>query len=314
MTLLKLISRAAFPLLLVCAALSSGLALRAAEIAASGSATLARAPTVMRMQVELRASAASLSEALAELKKARQTVEKRLLELGAAKDALKFDATKSISQDDPQGQMELAVRSRLARSGRSPVPGSQPAASQAATVSATLTAEWPLKDEESETRLVSLDQLQKKIKAALAKTSSSAPLSAEEAEAAEEASLLAAAAAAEVAGEDGEPQPGMPTFAFVYRLTEKETSKATAEAFDNARKQASQLASAAGLKLGSLKQLASGPPTGDENMYNYYRGYAARMQWMAMQQRQESDSRELLGPDSSGVSGTISVSATFQAE
>src|SRR5438067_851180 len=58
-------------------------------------------------------------------------------------------------------------------------------------------------------------------------------------------------------GQPGQPAPGEPVFVYVCKISEEERTKATAEAFAKAKREAERLARAAGAELGGLHHLAN---------------------------------------------------------
>jgi hypothetical protein len=225
-------------------------------------------PTVMRVFVELLGKGSTLEEALANLKERRATARAQLEKLQADKDSVSFGPIAIINTETPeQRRIEAAIAERLAERGRkSPkAPKAKPM-----TVSTVLRAQWPLKAGTPEELILTVHQLEEKIKAAdMAGIAVAKKLSPEEEELAEEA----AAAARNSFGQDRAPI-GTPRFVFVAKISAQERDKAESEAFAKAVEDARKWAKLAGVKLGSLASMNvgedrrssvdySGPPLSD---------------------------------------------------
>lgn len=213
---------------------------------------LQRQPTMMRVFVELLGKGSTLEEALANLKERRTTVRAQLDKLQADKESVSFGAIAIVNTETSEQQrLEAAIVERLAERGRKApkTPKAKPM-----TVSSVLTAQWPLKAGTPEELILTVHQLEEKIKAAdLAGIAVVQKLSPEEEELAEET----AAAARNSYGQDRAPI-GTPRFVFVAKISAQERDKAKSEAFAKAVQDAEKLAKLAGVKLGSLASIYPG--------------------------------------------------------
>jgi uncharacterized protein YggE len=248
-------------------------------IAAAGSAEIKRQPQALRVQVEIVAKGKDLKEALVKLKERREAVKVLLRGFETAPESVAFgDPTLGGDKTDQQKQFEMMVAQRL-RAGGKPLPktGAQPT-----VVSLSLKFDAPLKADSAEELLVQAEALQQKIKKAdLGGAKDFEKLTPQQEELAEEMEM-----ASMMGGEQG-PKPGEPTFVFVGRVSEDEQTKALAEAFANAQRDAQQLAKAAGVTLGPLQHLEQNVQGGSmedlmsQGYYGYNQYMAQRMQQVA---------------------------------
>jgi uncharacterized protein YggE len=270
-----------------------------------GSVEIKRQPEVLRVQVEVLAKGKDVADALAKLKERRAAAEKKLADLGAAKEAVAFgEPALTAEKTDRQRQMEMMVRDRLSRKGGK----NDPKAKQppAVVVSATLKAELPLKAGTPEEFLALAHGLTEKIKAAdLGGQKELKQLSPQEEEAAEET-------AAEVGMSGEEPQRGEPLILYVSKISEEEHDKALAEAFQKARREAGRLARSAGAELGPLHHLANTSQSGgdiDPEMYAYSRANYYRM--MQGNRSGEDRATEAVGVQPGKTTFRVMVTASF---
>jgi hypothetical protein len=243
-------------------------------ISASGTITVERKPTQLRLYMQLLAKGKTLQDALAKLKERREAATAQLEALKADKKSIVF-GTPSLSnvQSARKQQIEAMVMAQMRARGKKMPKGLQ--TPQTVTVSATLTAQWPLEAESLEEMLVIAQDIQDKIEAAdLAGAKESETLSAEEEEFSEEASQMAS----QFSGEQQE-QPGKAHFMYVATLPKAEREKAMAEAFKKADQQASDIAKAADVLRGPLvgvSGVCSGQGEIDENNFMGYDPSGAR--------------------------------------
>ncbi len=234
-------------------------------VAGTGMATVSRQPGRIRMHIVLKASGATLEEALAQLKSRREAAVAKLEALKADQASIKTGApTVAEGQSEQRRRMEQMIIPQLRARGQQIPPGLM--APQLASVSTTLTAEWPLEAATPEDVLLRTEAIRTQIK--------EANLSGSGAE--EELSPEAQELAEEMAGmgyDDDSPVPeGEPLFLYVAHLSEADREKVTAEAFAKARDQASSFARAAGTDLGPLVSLA-GHGSGESDTMDRYRDY-----------------------------------------
>lgn len=284
-------------------------------VSGTGTMTVTRKATVMRVHVRLLGKGKSLEEALANLKERREAARARLQTLGAEKGSISFgDPSLSNPQAQNRRQLERMIRQRMAAAGRKPKGLKVP---RSFTVAATLKAEWRLAPEEPEKLLLAVDALQEKVKAAdLGGAKQSEKLSPEEQELAEEMAEMMSNM------DEEQADPAAPQFLFLARITDAERQQAIARAFAKAQAQAARLAQAADAKLGPLVRLAGeGSGASDyinEMMYdNSPYGRRSHMQRMMAQQAselEEGGGKVAAGPDPNSLVFQFRVHAVFRLE
>lgn len=304
---------------LIAAAMSCGAASLAyaqatpAMVSGTGVATVERPAQIMRMQIELSATAPTLKQALAALKDRREAAQAQVETLGADKSTLKFGQV-ALRNDpnDQRQQMERVVRSRPGR--RPGKDGKTPAVPTSQTVAVGLTADWPVAKGTAEQVLLAVNEIQTKVEAAdLAGIKEKKSLTPEEEELAEEMAQMH-----DRYGQEAQ-QPGKPQFLFIAKITDAERDKALADAFAKAKAQAARTAKAAGAELGGLLRVsdqAAGLGGFDESDYggfgSSYDSYTmARVQRAAMMAGR-MDEDEAMSVQPGAIPVRISVTAAFQ--
>ena len=279
-------------------------------ISTVGTASAKQKPTILRMYLELVAKGSNLDEALKKMQERRDGARSQLETLKADKDAISFSTPGlSTAQSSRQRQIEAMLmermRSRARKSSKSQTPSS-------VTVNVTLTAQWSLKAETPEKILLMAQDLQEKIKAAdLAGSKEAEKLSPEEQEIAEEAANMAGS-------EDPTSQIGQPHFIYVAIVSKDDREKLLGEAFSNAKVQATDLAKAANVELGSLTGL-SGQCGGQSNFggeeYEQY-STPSNIRRLLMQQTGENNvsenKNEAISTNPAAAIFTAYVRANFQ--
>lgn len=228
-------------------------------ISGTGRVVVRRNPTQLRLYIQLLAKGKSLEDAIVKLKDRKEAATTQLQALRADKKSIVFDSPSlSNAASARKQQLEAMVMEQMRSRGKKVPKGLQPP--QSFTVSANLTAEWPLKAESPEQLLILAQGIQEKIKAAdLAGTKEMEKLTPEEQEFEEEANQ----ANNRYGGGEAAP-PGQPHFVFVAAIPKAEREKAMAEAVARAKQRASELAAAAGVEVGPLIGL-SGHCSGQSN-------------------------------------------------
>jgi uncharacterized protein YggE len=229
-------------------------------VSGSGMVLLKRKPDLLRLKVDVIAQGKTMKEALASLKDRREATQVSLGKLGAVKESVAFT--------DPQiNSTVLAARQQMAmmiqaRMGGGRAKKTAKKAAPPVVVSSRLTAEWPLKGKDTESLLLEISQLQETIKAAdLAGKKDLEKLGGEDEELSQE---LEGMAEGPYGGDPSQGQPGTAAFTLVSKLTPQDRAGALADAFKKAKTQASEIAEAAGTKLGPLRQLGSLAQQGGE--------------------------------------------------
>lgn len=276
-----------------------------ATVSGTGSATVKRQATKLRMSIVLTAKGKTLPEALDKLKARRELAAAHLKKLQADAASTKFGETALAVEGGQQAQMQRMMR--MARGGRGVPKALDVPAS--VTVNCTLTADWPLKYQSSDELLILSEQLQQKIKDAdLCGLKEPKQLTPQEKELEEEQ----AAAGGDDFNQYGEPQakPGEPSFVFVATITQEERSAALAEAFGKAKQQAAHVAQAAGLKLGALMEVAGQSSADFSEGLDPYTAYQLRQRG---QIGGEGNQDEATSPTPGPVTAIANVQAKFRA-
>jgi uncharacterized protein YggE len=245
-------------------------------VTGTGTVEVKRLPEALRVQVEVLAKGKDLKEALSNLKNRKKSAEQQLVKFGFTKEAVRFDEPMlSSDKTDRQRQMEMMVRDRIAKKGKDDPKNKPP---PPVFVAAILKAEFSLPAAAAEELLLLSHDLQEKIKTAdLAGMKDLKPASPQDEELAEEGRDP------RTMGMDGEPQRGEPVFLFVSKIPDEVYAKALADAFAKAKRDAGQLARAAGAELDTLHNLqnasrATGAEMDDEMAYRMaiyrQRGYS----------------------------------------
>lgn len=273
-------------------------------IAAAGSATIKRLPTSIRMTLSVSAKGKTIEDALAKLKERREKLTAELQKLKAEKKDIRFDNPAiSAAEANRQQQIEALVAERVGK-GKKPK-GLEFTPSFA--VACSMTVEWPLAAKNPEEFLVESHALTEKIKAAeLAK--SDEKLTPEEEE-------VAAELAEQSRNGRDNANTGEPQFIFVARLSDADRQKCFADAFSQAKKNAEELAKAAGVELGPLVGL-SGQGSGsqrqsDRDSYGGYSQRARPIAW-ALTENSEPSSTESVATDSDSLNFSFEINATFK--
>jgi hypothetical protein len=229
-------------------------------VSANGTFEARRPADALRVQVDLLAKGKTLPEALARLKDRREAARKQLASLGAAAEAVEIGEPVTGGEKGGQQQMERMMARMQVRDGRT---APKPKQAVPVIVTAALKVDLPLQGTDPEAMLLAATALQEKVRAAdlggLKEVEKPSP---QEAELLEEMGVTGEA-------NPGEPKRGEPVFLFVARFPAADRDRATAEAFQRAKKEAGRLAKAAGADLGGLVRLNSGPPGVDPDNYNY---------------------------------------------
>jgi lysophospholipase L1-like esterase len=219
--------------------------------------------------MQLLAKGKTLADALAKLKERQEAAAVQLETLKADKKSIVFGAPSlSNDQSSRKRQIQAMVIAQMRARGKKVPKGLL--TPQTVTVSATLTAQWPLGAESHEKLLLLSQGIEEKIKAAdLAGSKEAEKLSPEEEEFEEEASQMA-----NQSGEEAQ-RPGQPQFMFVAELPKQERQKAMAAAFAKAKERAAELAKAADVELGPLVGLTGNCFAQSNIGDNPYARYAA---------------------------------------
>jgi uncharacterized protein YggE len=250
-------------------------------IQGTGTVVLQETPTVIRMSLQLSEKAETVEKALEQLKDRREAAVQQLEALGAVKEAVKVEppvlSTGKTSQQQRTDQMIKMLKAQ----GRRVPKGLEKA--PPVTVTANLTAEWPLKAASPEEAITLVKKLQDKVEAAdLAGTKEAKKLTPEEEEVNEEMKDMMESMSY---GGGEEANPGEPTFFYVATLSPEAQEKAIAEAFAQAKGNAEKLAKAAGIGVGPLASLTAAVSQSENYsaMSDYYGGGYPSQMMMARQ-------------------------------
>jgi Tfp pilus assembly protein PilV len=209
--------------------------------------------------------------------------------------------------------MEMMIRQRMRSSGKKAAAktGEPPV-----SLSATLTAEWPLSAASADDMLIACQTLTTKIRAAdlAGAKEAQATASAEDQETAEES----AGSSSSSFEEQGQTPPGEPRFVYVAKISEEDENKALADAFAQAKAQAVRLSRTAGAELGALSSISGNLATNipDEDYAYaanamYQDRYQMAMQRQAMMMAASRGPREASGTEPGTLVHPINVMATF---
>jgi uncharacterized protein YggE len=277
----------------------------------AGAVVVQREPTRLRMFVQVSAKGKNLEDALAKMKDRREATTTVLERLKVDKESIVFSPP-SLSNPETarKQQMEAMIRAQMRQQGKKVPAGLQ--LPKTVTLSAMLTAEWPLEAKSTEQRLLMAQALQEKIKAAdLTGRKEAQELSPEEEELAEEANRMVNERFGEQQAQQDQAQ-----FVFVARLSKEDRKKAMADAFAKAKANAAELAAAAGTELGPLVGLSgscSGQSNFGENEYNQYSPGSRWRQIAAQQAGDDSGAKqdEAFSNEPDKLSFGCSVTASF---
>ncbi len=289
------------------AARSSG-----STVAGVGQVKIHPKPNAIRMHIELVSKGKSLEEALKNLKDRREAALVQLESLRADMDTVKVDAPRvSGQQSDQKRRLERMLMERMSSRGGKVPPGVK--VPKSCTVSAALSAEWPLEVDDAEGLLMAAEVLREKVKEAdLAGTKEAEKLSPEEEELAEEMAAMSSNY-----GEE-EIKPGEPQFLYVAEIADAERDKAMAEAFTKAKAQAGRLARAASVKLGPLVGLSGGgggqTEFGESNFGYQQRQYMQRLMGARSGAFEDDSANESVSTSPELLSFNFAVTATFALE
>jgi len=281
-------------------------------VAGIGQVKIRTKPSLIRMHVELVAKGKTLEEALTNLKDRREAARVQLEGLRADMGSVKVNAPRvSGQQSEQKRRMERMLMERMRSRGGKVPPGVK--APKSFTVSATLSAEWPLKVDDSERLLMAAEVLREKIEEAdLAGTKEAEKLSPEEEELAEEMAAMSGSY-----GEE-EIKPGEPQFVYVARITDAERDKAMADSFTKAKAQAEQLARAANVKLGALVGLSGGgggqTEFGDSSFGYEQQRYLQRLMGSRAGAMSDDSSNEAVSANPESLGFNFTVTAYFAIE
>ena len=282
-------------------------------VSGNGTVRVQRQPVLMRLTIELSGKGKTIDEALSRLKDRREVAVLKVESLKAAKESIQVGQPAiSAAALESQQRFEQILQQRM-RMG--PIGGRTSKAvkiPESVTVSATLTAEWPLSAASPEELLSSSTQLQKAAKEAdLAGLKEPMQLSPEEQELAEE---MAEMMSDHGYGSGSEAKPGEPQFVFVARISEEDCRQAMTEAFAKAQASAARVAAAAGKELGELAHLQSNPR--GAAMIDYYGEeyygspyYASRRMQLAGKEPSDDES---IAPLPGPVDFVFSIEASFR--
>jgi len=274
-------------------------------VSSVGNETVKLKPDELRLTVQLSEKGATLKEVLAKLKTRCDAAKLQVSQLAATKESIVVsEPTLAADMSEQERQMRQMMAMRGARGGRVPKALETP---KVVTLSASLTASWPLTGKTAEEVLFFSHELQTKIEAAdLAGLNEKKQLTPEEEELAAEAQEFGGF------GATGEETPGQPQFFFVGRITDQRRDQATQAAFGKAKAQAQRLATAAGAELGGLASLSSHQSQDTDD--SPYANYAAAIQMMRQAQfagGQSNDQEEAVSATPGEVSVQVLVQTTF---
>ena len=293
-------------LFLAAAALTTPLAAQSEPtVKSSGSATITRPADHVRLEVQIQSRGKDLKEAFAKLAEFEIEVKKRAS--AVQEGAIEFDPPQMSSDDDPQ----QAYARMMANMGN-PAARKKPSAPAGVTVTATMRANWEIKESKPDDAARSAYDLVEKLKAAAPWKAPAAGANDVKAQQDEEQAEENAGAMAGNPFAAAMPRPGPPAFSYTTTLTPAETSRATADAFKTARSRADDLAKAAGKTLGDILRLDQQAFSGGGPGSNPLADYLAALQGQAGNKQTPISSELVVGDKPGSVSAQIIVNAEFQ--
>jgi len=275
-------------------------------VIASGTSSVKCLPETMRMMITLQAQGKTIEEALANMDTEQKSALDQIAKLGVAKERVRFDGLNiDPSQDDRRRQMEMMIAQRM----RQPAGQKPPTLAETVRLKCMLVAELPLTGKTPEEILKESHTLKQNIKAAdfSAKKEAMTP---EEEELMEEMEGMMSRY-----GDDSDSDDE-PRILYVANIPEAESQKAYAEAFAQARKNGEFLATAAGVKLGTLMQFSGSVVNNQRSMmgYNYSRQDYYLMELLAGSQNTLGAKQEVLAVTPDPMELVFYVHAVFMME
>jgi uncharacterized protein YggE len=271
----------------------------AATIVVSGRATVMLRPQILRMTMLITADGDDIRGAAAKLQEQEADMKSKLVSAGADEASIKFsDPVEGVDMATLTPQQRLAQQMQISSQHQAglAMPTTSPSA---ATVSAMLTAEWPLTGDTPQEGLIAANDLESKIKSALPTTAPVDSKTPEEQEIAEEMAAQQ--------GENGKPTD--PNFLFVHKMSDSERGQVYARAFADAQAQAKILASAAGKQLGAVLHISTANSSdGAANPY------VESMMEATGGAADAADPAEATGAQRNAVTYSASLTATFKLE
>jgi uncharacterized protein YggE len=260
-------------------------------LSAQGTASLEKMPEIMRLKIDIQASAPELQPALAKLKAKREAAVKKLKEIGASDEAIVFEGPTLVPDQTEAVKRQMAMMRGQMNEEEEEEEGAKPAK---VSVMVNLKLDLPLQTADTEALLVTVHELQEKIRKADVAGLKEEKLSDEEQE--EQAEMQEQLSRF---GGDDQPKPGQPIFVFVWKMSDEERSKLLADAFANAKAEAQKLAAAAGAQLGPLASLSSHTMAQEED-YRYSYSFNP-MLYQVMQRARAMGSTEQAETEAIGV-------------
>jgi len=230
-----------------------------AIISATGTSTIKRLPSTIRVIIPIQAKGQTIEDALKSLETERKTVLDKIQKIGFTEENVRVENFSfDQSQENKRRQMEMMVARRMRQAGPK-----KAVTTESVAIRCTLFAEWPMTGNTVEDIFKESHALKQKVAAANLMPKSE-KLSPEEEELAEEMEAMDYSSGEEESNNE-------PRFIFVAKISDEEGQKAYTEAFEQAQKQGDILAKAAGFKLVSLKQLTGNITKSQENSEPYSR-------------------------------------------
>lgn len=271
------------------------------QVTATGTVELKKRPEIMRMQIELTAEGKTLKEALTKLVEKRNSAKSKLAALDPAPSLVELAEPVEAPVTNSRQEMERMMRMNLANAGKKP----QRPSKTIARASVTLTAEWPLKVQDADERLLFVSELQARVRQADLAEIKKASLA--EQEEMEEAGMNMDMGMGE------NRAPGEPMFIFVGKISSQERDKAFADAFARARERAVRLAKAGGVEVGRLRHLSGQAVSEYQEAFGDYGRYPRSFYNMVNRQQSGEEVDEAIGATPASVKLRITVTAGFSA-
>lgn len=264
-------------------------------LSVTGAEVIEVAPETMSMRLRLEAVAPDLDASIANIKGQIDAMSKALESI-EPKPVIKISdlVLQGKSAQDVERMMMQRMRGRFGEENKEETPKEEPV-----KLTSEVTATWNLPAGDSAAQMRSAYTIEKAVRAAMPKMEQEKKEMTEE----EEEMMLM------YQNEQEQIQPGQPAFFFTATLAPEDRKDGVTKALANARENASELAGLAGLKIGSINQIASKiyPRTEEDG----YRNYAMRQWYGIIQEGSEAEATSTT-PVLQKVKFQIMVSVSFE--
>lgn len=214
-------------------------------VTGTGRVTITRRADVLRAEFVVTARAKDVAGAVAKLKESQSVATRKLKELGASEKSIEAGPTRQgAGAPDARTQYVQYIQEMQQAALQSGGVPKRPTKPRFVTISSTLKAEWPIAATKDDDALfIAGTLLQDKIRAAGIGKPEAKKQAVEGADDAEDEA-------------DSQGSVAEPTFLYIGKVPEAERAAAKTEAFQKAKKDAADIAKAAGAELAGLRGLS----------------------------------------------------------